>query len=77
VTDDSEVTILESFDTDMIQREGWKLDKMFEDDKKNSMMVYNKAMEYAKKLSVQCQTGVRRVKHNESVFMEVYKKSSD
>ena len=76
MSDDANVTILDKFDTDIIEREGWRLDRMFEDKNENSMYLYNQALERAKVLSAQCTVGLRRVTHNKSVFMEVYKKSS-
>ena len=76
MSDNSDVTILDKYDTDIIQREGWRLDKMFEDKKENSLELYNQAMERVEMLSTQCCVGLRRVTHNKSVFMEIYKKSS-
>ena len=69
-----EVRLLENLDTDLIQRQGWKLDKMFEEDVNKAEETYNKAMKYAEILSAQCKVALRTVTHKESVFMEVYKK---
>ncbi len=77
MTDDTCLMNLEHYDANMIQSEGWRLDRIFEDDKRNSTLVYNKGIEYAKKLSVQCSIGVRTVMHNRSVFVEVYRKKTD
>ena len=53
MSDDADVTILDKFDTDIIEREGWRLDRMFEDKNENSMELYNQALERAKALSAQ------------------------
>ena len=74
MSSDPNVTILDSFDTKLIQSEGWHLDRMIADSNENSIKVYNQAMERARVLSSQCSVGLRRVTNKKSVFMEIYKK---
>ena len=68
------IKMLEDMDTDMIKRQGWMLDKMFADKVDKSLDTYQEAMDYAKKLSAQFNVAIRSVTHDESHFMEVYRK---
>lgn len=61
-------------DTNIIKRQGWMLDKIFEDEIDNSLETYQKAINYAKKLAVQFNVAVRSVTHKQSHYMEVYRK---
>ncbi len=72
--DDYKVVMLEDTDTEVIKLEGWRLDRMFEGDRENTMNVYETAMKYASKLSAQFRVGIRPITHDESIFMEVYRK---
>ena len=72
--DETVITMLEDFSMDMMQREGWMLDKMFNDSVENTVNIYEKAVEYAQTLAAQFEVGIRPVTKKDSVFMEVYKK---
>ncbi|MDH3609596.1 MAG: hypothetical protein OEQ24_10200 [Gammaproteobacteria bacterium] len=66
--------MLDNIDTDIIQKQGWMLDRMFNDDVANSHETYQKAVDYAKILSAQFNVALRSVTHNNSHFLEVYRK---
>ncbi len=68
------VKILDNMDTDIIQKQGWRLNKIFNDEVDNSRETYQKAIDYAKILSAQFNVAMRSVTHNNSHFLEVYRK---
>ena len=72
----NKIETLEDLNTAVIRLKGWKLDKIFQDDRKNTVDIYESAIQYAEKLSAQCNVAIRTVTHRESVFMEVYKKET-
>jgi len=66
--------LLDNVDTDIIRKQGWMLDRMYTDDVVNSHETYQKAVDYAKVLSAQFNVAIRSVTHNNSHFLEVYRK---
>ena len=68
------VKILDNMDTDIIQKQGWRLNKIFNDDVSNSHETYKKAVDYAKILSAQFNVAIRSVTHKDAHFLEVYRK---
>ncbi len=66
--------LLDNIDTDIIQKQGWMLDRMFTDEVINSHENYQKAIDYSKKLSAQFNVAIRSVTHNDWHFLEIYRK---
>lgn len=74
---DHDITLLEDFDTEMLQQEGWSLYRMLQDNIDNAYVVYEKAMKLIEdeQAKEDCELGLRPVTQNDSVFMEIYRKA--
>lgn len=70
-----DIQSLDDVDTEIIQRDGWRLDKMITGHIENTMPSYEEAVLYAENKLQSHEVALRSVVNKQTVFWEVYVKN--